>query len=182
MSSKVPPVRLATGVYLEPGLDWASRALWLKIFTLFAIAVFVGVCVVVSEVRPAALVDGIPRMLGWMATAWPPYGQELDVIAYRAFETVAIATVGTLVAALLAAPLSVLISNNISPMGKFAWPVRWLCNACRGIDTVVFAILFVAGTASEDSALDPKAGPNVLMQLLLQHTKAPASKIMLLFW
>ena len=89
MSSKVPPVRLATGVYLEPGLDWASRALWLKIFTLFAIAVFVGVCVVVSEVRPAALVDGIPRMLGWMATAWPPYGQELDVIAYRAFETVA---------------------------------------------------------------------------------------------
>ncbi|MDP3270744.1 phosphonate ABC transporter, permease protein PhnE [Limnobacter sp.] len=153
MSSKVPPVRLATGVYLEPGLDWASRALWLKIFTLFAIAVFVGVCVVVSEVRPAALVDGIPRMLGWMATAWPPYRQELDVIAYRAFETVAIATVGTLVAALLAAPLSVLISNNISPMGKFAWPVRWLCNACRGIDTVVFAILFVAAVG-----LGPFAG------------------------
>jgi len=99
------------------------------------------------------LVDGIPRMLGWMATAWPPYGQELDVIAYRAFETVAIATVGTLVAALLAAPLSVLISNNISPMGKFAWPVRWLCNACRGIDTVVFAILFVAAVG-----LGPFAG------------------------
>ena len=152
-SIKVPPVRLSTGVYLEPRLDWTSRDLWLKILTLCAIAAFVAVCVVVSEVRPAALVDGIPRMMGWMATAWPPYAQELDVIAYRAFETVAIATVGTLVAALLAAPLSVLISNNISPLGKFAWPVRWICNACRGIDTVVFAILFVAAVG-----LGPFAG------------------------
>lgn len=152
-SIKVPPVRLSTGVYLEPGLDWTSRDLWLKILTLCAIAAFVAVCVVVSEVRPAALVDGIPRMMGWMATAWPPYVRELDIIAYRAFETVAIATVGTLVAALLAAPLSVLISNNISPLGKFAWPVRWICNACRGIDTVVFAILFVAAVG-----LGPFAG------------------------
>ena len=89
----------------------------------------------------------------WAATSWPPYLQELDVIAWRALETVAIATVATVVAALVAAPLSMLVAGNIAPSRALALPLRWFANACRGIDTVVFAILFVAAVG-----LGPFAG------------------------
>ena len=74
-------------------------------------------------------------------------------MALRSFETVAIATVGTVVATLLAFPLSVLIASNVTPWPALAAPVRWFANACRGIDTVVFAILFVAAVG-----LGPFAG------------------------
>lgn len=114
---------------------------------------FVALCAVVAKIDPAALLTGLPRMAQWAATAWPPYLQELDAIAYRAFETVAIATIGTLVAAVVSAPLSMLIAANTAPWRRLALVLRWFANACRGIDTVVFAILFVAAVG-----LGPFAG------------------------
>jgi phosphonate transport system permease protein len=147
------PQRLAPGRYAEPPLDWRAPALWMKLLGGLAVAAFLATCFVVAKVDLAALLRGIPRLLQWAATAWPPYMQELDTIAYRAFETVAMATVGTLIAALVAAPLSMLVAGNVTPSPRVALPIRWLANACRGIDTVVFAILFVAAVG-----LGPFAG------------------------
>ena len=59
----------------------------------------------------------------------------------------------TAVATVLAFPLSVLISRNVMPWPWLGLPVRWVINAFRGIDTVVFAILFVAAVG-----LGPFAG------------------------
>lgn len=147
------PARLPSGGYVEPATDWRRADPWRRLAWAAAVLTFVGVCVAVAEVDPAALVRGLPRLAAWAATAWPPYVAELDTIAYRAFETVAVATVGTLVAASLAAPLSMLVAHNVAPWPWLATPLRWFANACRGIDTVVFAILFVAAVG-----LGPFAG------------------------
>ena len=147
------PTRLPTGGYREPVVDWRRRGPGQKIAVATVVLGFVAVCVVVAKVDLVALVRGMPRLFEWASTAWPPYTQELDIIAYRAFETVAIATVGTLTAAILAAPLATLVANNTAPWPWLAMPLRWFANACRGIDTVVFAILFVAAVG-----LGPFAG------------------------
>ena len=136
------PSRLPKGGYCEPAVNWRSSGPWKRLAAAVVVLAFVAVCLVVAKVDPAALIKGLPRLFEWASTAWPPYAQELDVIAYRAFETVAIATVGTLAAALLAAPLAMLVANNTAPLPWLAMPLRWFANACRGIDTVVFAILF----------------------------------------
>lgn len=153
MSAASGPTRLPAGGYLEPAVDWRRPAAWRRPLVVMAVLAFVGVCAVVAKVDPAALVRGLPRLFEWVSTAWPPYLSELDTIAYRAFETVAVATVGTLAAALLAAPLSMLVAHNTAPWPALAMPLRWFANACRGIDTVVFAILFVAAVG-----LGPFAG------------------------
>jgi phosphonate transport system permease protein len=147
------PARLPAGGYREPALDWRQAGPWRRLAVAIAVLAFIAVCAAVARVDPAALVRGLPRLLEWASTAWPPYAQELDTIAYRAFETVAIATVGTLAAALLAAPLAMLVAHNTAPWPALAMPLRWFANACRGIDTVVFAILFVAAVG-----LGPFAG------------------------
>jgi phosphonate transport system permease protein len=54
---------------------------------------------------------------------------------------------------LLAFPLSIFIARNVTPSPYLAVPVRAVVNAFRGIDTVVFAILFVAAVG-----LGPFAG------------------------
>lgn len=153
MHDATAPARLPEGGYREPALDWRQAGPWRRLAVAIAVVAFIAVCAAVARVDPAALVRGLPRLLEWASTAWPPYAQELDTIAYRAFETVAIATVGTLAAALLAAPLAMLVAHNTAPWPALAMPLRWFANACRGIDTVVFAILFVAAVG-----LGPFAG------------------------
>ena len=147
------PVRLADGRYAEPPIAWFSLTTLARLCALLGVAAFLAVCVRVREVDIAKLVSGLPRLAAWAAKAWPPQINELDVMVLRAAETVAIATVATAVATVLAFPLSVLISRNVMPWPWFGLPVRWVINAFRGIDTVVFAILFVAAVG-----LGPFAG------------------------
>jgi phosphonate transport system permease protein len=98
-------------------------------------------------------VAGLPRLAAWAAKAWPPQTTEIDVMLLRAAETVAIATVATTVATLLAFPLSIFIARNVTPWPWASLPVRLIVNAFRGVDTVVFALLFVAAVG-----LGPFAG------------------------
>ena len=56
-------------------------------------------------------------------------------------------------AVLLAIPMAVLGSRNITPFPRLYHPVRWFLNALRGVDSFVFALLFVAAVG-----LGPFAG------------------------
>jgi phosphonate transport system permease protein len=151
--SSPPPIRLADGQYREPPIAWASAAMLTRLIGIGLVVAFFIVCVRLSEVDIAKLASGLPRLFAWAAKAWPPQLNELDVMVLRAAETVAIATVATTVATILAFPLSVLISRNVMPWPWLGLPIRWVINAFRGIDTVVFAILFVAAVG-----LGPFAG------------------------
>jgi phosphonate transport system permease protein len=140
-------------VYEEPAIRWLSLETLVRLLVIVTIVGFLAVCVRLSDVDLARLMAGLPRLAAWAAKGWPPQLNELDVMFIRAAETVAIATVATAVATVLAFPLSILISRNVAPWPMLGLPVRWFVNMFRGIDTVVFAILFVAAVG-----LGPFAG------------------------
>jgi phosphonate transport system permease protein len=60
-----------------------------------------------------------------------------------AMETIQIAVVGTAVAAVLALPLGFAAARNAAPTWLFYW-ARSLLNAFRAVDTLVYALFFVA--------------------------------------
>lgn len=147
------PVRSDDGRYVEPRLDPFSPTVVARVLFGLALAAAFVACLKLAEVNPAALMRGFPRLLEWAAKGWPPYLDDLDVFSYRAVETVAIATVGTVAATLIAFPLAVFVARNVTPSPLLSFPVRWVVNTFRAIDTVVFALLFVTAVG-----LGPFAG------------------------
>lgn len=123
----------------------------------------------IAQVDPARLITGLPRLGHWLATAWPPKLDELPIFLWRTAETVAMAAVGTTIATVLAIPMAMLASRNLTPWPRLYLPARWLLNALRGIDSFVFALLFVAAVG-----LGPFAG---VLGIAL-HTWGSAGKFM----
>ena len=106
-----------------------------------------------ADVDLAALLDGLPRLADWAQRAWPPSTADLGALLQAAAETFAIALVGTTLAAVLALVSCTLAARNLTPRAFVRLPARWLLNTLRGIDSFVFAILFVAAVG-----LGPFAG------------------------
>lgn len=92
-------------------------------------------------------------MWGWAARSWPPTTRELDLILERAGETVAIALIGTTLASVIALVVCVPAARNLTPNKFVRIPARLLLNTLRGVDSFVFALLFVAAVG-----LGPFAG------------------------
>jgi phosphonate transport system permease protein len=117
------------------------------------VAAFYATSWQLAQVSPSKLMTGLPKMASWARKAWPPATDELPVLLRRAAETVAMAAIGTTAAALLALPVCALAARNVTPSMAVYYPVRWFLNALRGIDSFVFALLFVAAVG-----LGPFAG------------------------
>lgn len=132
-------------------------------------AVFYVACWRVAQVDPGKLATGLPKLGHWIASAWPPALDELPLFGERIMETVAMAAIGTTAAMLLALPMAVLASRNVTPLPRLYRPARWLLNALRGIDSFVFALLFVAAVG-----LGPFAG---VIGIAL-HTWGSAAKLL----
>lgn len=124
-------------------------------FWLWAVLVLVVYAVSwrLAEIDPVRLLNGLPKLGQWLTQAWPPKLDELPVFGLRMAETVAMALIGTTLATLLAIPTAIVASRNITPLPRLYAPTRWLMNASRGIDSFVFALLFVAAVG-----LGPFAG------------------------
>jgi phosphonate transport system permease protein len=143
----------AARAYPEPVIPWLSISRARFVVALVALTAFYVLCWHLARVDPGKLLTGLPRMASWAGKAWPPATDELPVLLLRAAETVAMAARGTTGAALLALPLAVLAARNVTPSMALYYPTRWFLNALRGIDSFVFALLFVAAVG-----LGPFAG------------------------
>ncbi len=139
--------------YAEPHVAWLSGSRLRFLLVVVVLGLFYVASWRLARVDPAKLWAGLPKMAGWAAKAWPPATDELPVLAWRAAETVAMAAIGTTIAALLALPMAVAAARNVTPSRALYYPARWLLNALRGIDSFVFALLFVAAVG-----LGPFAG------------------------
>ncbi|MGI9033966.1 MAG: phosphonate ABC transporter, permease protein PhnE [Acidimicrobiales bacterium] len=105
------------------------------------------------RVRPRELALGVPTIWGWVRRAFPPATGEIGVLSYRAAQTAAIALVGTSIAAVLALLVCLPAARNVSRNPLVRLPARLLLNGLRGIDSFVFALLFVVAVG-----LGPFAG------------------------
>jgi len=140
-----------------PALDSAPRSRLLPRLRLGAVLAGIAGFYVVSwglaEVDLGRLAVGLPKLGHWLLLAWPPDLAEMPLFTVRISQTVAMALLGTTAATLLALPTAVFASRNITPFPALYHPTRMFLNALRGIDTVVFALLFVAAVG-----LGPFAG------------------------
>src|SRR6266852_2468375 len=141
------------GDYPEPVVSWWSRRRLRFVLVLVLLTAFYSASWQLARVDPERLLTGLPKMAGWAAKAWPPATDELPVLLLRTGETIAMAAIGTTAAALLALPLCVVAARNVTPSMALYYPARWFLNALRGIDSFVFALLFVAAVG-----LGPFAG------------------------
>jgi phosphonate ABC transporter permease subunit PhnE len=67
----------------------------------------------------------------------------LGGLAGALWTTFKIATLGSLLAAVLGAPLGLLSARNMHPPGPLAWSARRVLDVCRSIHTLVFGLLIV---------------------------------------
>ena len=120
---------------------------------LAGVAGFYALCLWAVPLDLARLWAGLPRLGVWLAGAVPPDFSGPGDLARRAAETVAIATLGTTAAALLALPLTLFATRPVAPAAWLYHPVRGVLDTLRGVDGFVFALIFVAAVG-----LGPFAG------------------------
>lgn len=92
---------------------------------------------------PVRLVRGTPWMLDFVRRSVPPDFRVLGPALEGAYKTFEIALLGTAAAAVLAVPLGFLSARNVAPPSVF-YPARAALNFLRSVDTLVYALLFVA--------------------------------------
>ncbi|MBI1735343.1 MAG: phosphonate ABC transporter, permease protein PhnE [Candidatus Rokubacteria bacterium] len=111
-------------------------------------AVFVGLVVLAwlawdTGADPVQLARGLPWMLDFFRRMIPPDLAVLPSALLGAVRTIEIALLGTAVAAALALPLGFLSARNVAAPPVF-YPARAVLNFFRSIDTLVYALVFVA--------------------------------------
>lgn len=92
---------------------------------------------------PIRLVRGLPWLLDILRRMLPPDFSVLPSALAGAVTTVEIALLGTGLAAVLALPLGFLSARNVAAPPVF-YPARAALNFFRSIDTLVYALVFVA--------------------------------------
>jgi phosphonate transport system permease protein len=111
-------------------------------------ALFVGLVVLAwlawdTGADPVRLARGLPWILDFLRRMIPPDLAVLPATLAGAVKTVEIALLGTAVAAVLALPLGFLSARNVAPPRIF-YPARAVLNLFRSVDTLVYALVFVA--------------------------------------
>ncbi|MBL8302769.1 MAG: phosphonate ABC transporter, permease protein PhnE [Ideonella sp.] len=120
-----------------------------------------------AEIRPVDLVKDSGNIGTYASEFFPPDFRDWRIYAREMVVTVHIAIWGTLLAVIAAVPMGLLCSANIVP----AWlhqPVRRTMDACRAINEMVFAMIFIVAVG-----LGPFAG----VLALAVHTTGTLAKL-----
>lgn len=97
------------------------------------------------DASPERIWNGLSR-LGWLfALMWPPSpGGALADLMKGLAESLAMAFLGTLIAAVVALPLALLGAGNVVGSALLRFSARRLFDGLRGIDTLIWALIFVS--------------------------------------
>lgn len=110
--------------------------------TLFVLALFLW-SAWETEVSLFRMVEGTPFMADFLRRMAPPDLSVLGNAVRGALQTLQIAVVGTGISALLALPLGFVAARNTATPWLF-YAARSVLNVFRAIDTLVYALFFVA--------------------------------------
>ncbi|MES2975555.1 MAG: phosphonate ABC transporter, permease protein PhnE [Pseudomonadota bacterium] len=120
-----------------------------------------------AEIRPLDLLRDSANMGTYAKDFFPPDFREWRIYLREMLVTFHIAIWGTLLAVIAAVPLGLLSASNIAPPWVHQ-PVRRLMDACRAINEMVFAMLFIVAVG-----LGPFAG----VLALAVHTTGTLAKL-----
>lgn len=120
-----------------------------------------------AEIRPLDLLRDSANIGTYTREFFPPDFGDWRIYAREMVVTVHIALWGTLLALVAAVPMGLLCSANIAPRWLHQ-PLRRLMDACRAINEMVFAMLFIVAVG-----LGPFAG----VLALAVHTTGTLAKL-----
>ncbi len=120
-----------------------------------------------AEIRPGALWTDAGNMAVFAKDFFPPDFHDWRIYLREMVITIHIAVWGTVLAVVCAVPLGLLSSENLVPRWVYQ-PVRRLMDACRAINEMVFAMLFIVAVG-----LGPFAG----VLALWVHTTGVLAKL-----
>ena len=120
-----------------------------------------------ADMRPLDLWNDSGNMVSYAAEFFPPNFAQWQIYVQEMLVTLQIALWGTALAVVTAVPLALLASSNIVPWWVYQ-PVRRVLDACRAINEMVFAMLFVVAVG-----LGPFAG----VLALWIHTSGTLAKL-----
>lgn len=101
----------------------------------------------------AELMKGLPWIGDFILRMFPPNLGFLDRLVQPVMETIQLAIWGTLFAVFLALPLCFIAARNLTPSLLMFHAARQVFNLARGINELIFALIFVAAVG-----LGPFAG------------------------
>jgi phosphonate transport system permease protein len=120
-----------------------------------------------AEMRPMDLVRDSGNMAKFASDFFPPNFKDWRIYLDEMLITVHIAVWGTVLSVICAIPFGLLSSTNLVPVWVYQ-PVRRLMDACRAINEMVFAMLFIVAVG-----LGPFAG----VLALWVHTTGVLAKL-----
>ncbi len=140
---------------------WATQLGWVVVLAVLAWA-WQG-----AEMRPLDLIHDAGNMGTFARDFFPPDFHDWRIYLKEMLVTLHIAVWGTALAIVAAVPLGLLSAHNVAPVWVYQ-PVRRLMDACRAINEMVFAMLFIVAVG-----LGPFAG----VLALFVHTTGTLSKL-----
>jgi len=141
--------------------SWSSLALWALVFVLL------GVTWRGADMRPLDLFSDSANMGTFARGFFPPNFTEWRTYVGEMWVTLAVALWGTALAIVCAVPFGLMSAHNLAP-NWVLHPVRRLMDACRAINEMVFAMLFIVAVG-----LGPFAG----VLALWVHTTGVLAKL-----
>jgi phosphonate transport system permease protein len=112
---------------------------------LFAVAVFIACFQLISEKTIWAFVWDAPQQAGDLAVRMvPPDWLYIRVLGRPIWDTINIATVGTLIAVLLAIPVAYCAARNTTPSVSAVRPIAlFVIVSSRSINALIWALMLV---------------------------------------
>ncbi|MBD2341391.1 phosphonate ABC transporter, permease protein PhnE [Calothrix sp. FACHB-156] len=138
-----------------------------KVLFLFLIAAILVFAYLQSELNFPVLLQRGDSMAEYIRSYFPPDFSDWRYYLSETLITISMGIWGTLMAAIAAAPLSILASNNMCPVW-IVQPTRRILDAMRAINEIVFALIFVVAVG-----LGPFAG----VLALFVHTTGTLGKL-----
>ena len=120
-----------------------------------------------ADMRPYALIQDSANMAVFGQEFFPPNFRDWRIYLSEMVITIHIAIWGTVLAVICAVPFGLLCAENIAPAWVYQ-PMRRLMDACRAINEMVFAMLFIVAVG-----LGPYAG----VLALWIHTNGVLAKL-----
>ncbi len=97
------------------------------------------------EVIPEFLLDAHTQMGDMLSRMWPPDLAHYPSTVHGALvQTLHMASLGTLLSLLMAAPLALLVASNLTPLPLVNFIARVMLVTSRSVNSLVWALLFLA--------------------------------------
>src|SRR6185437_15137968 len=97
------------------------------------------------DVIPEFLTDAPAQMADMLSRMWPiDFAEFHREAAQGMLETIHIASLGTLITLVMALPVGILAARNVTRVGGLNWLARLILVSSRSVNSLVWALLFVA--------------------------------------